>query len=36
MIFYGDGLVDILPQLGVLLIFTAVYFAIGVLRFRLD
>ena len=30
----GDGLTDVLPQLGVLLAFAAAFFTVGFLRFR--
>ncbi|MEP7290015.1 MAG: ABC transporter permease [Chloroflexota bacterium] len=36
MIFYGAHLVDILPSIGVLLVFAAVFFALGVSRFRYE
>ncbi len=36
MIFYGGHLVDILPQVGVLLLFALVFFAFGVSRFRYE
>lgn len=36
MIFYGGHLVDVLPYLGVLLVFAAVFFAFGVRRFRYE
>jgi ABC-2 type transport system permease protein len=32
----GQGLVDILPEVGILLGFTTVFFVIGLLRFRFD
>ena len=32
----GQGLVDILPELGILLGFTAVFFVIGLFRFKFD
>jgi ABC-2 type transport system permease protein len=32
----GQGLVDILPELGILAGFTVVFFVIGLLRFRFD
>jgi ABC-2 type transport system permease protein len=32
----GRGLVDILPEAGVLLGFAAVFFAVGVMRFRYE
>jgi ABC-2 type transport system permease protein len=32
----NQGLVDILPEIGILLGFTALFFAIGLLRFRFD
>lgn len=36
LVYYGGKLGDILPQLGVLLLFAAVFFSFGVLRFRHD
>ncbi len=36
MIFYGGHLIDVLPYLGVLLVFAAVFFAFGVSRFRYE
>ena len=36
MIYYGKGLADILPYLGVLLLYTVVFFVIGVWRFRYE
>ncbi len=32
----GQGVVDILPELGILLGFTIVFFVIGLLRFKFD
>jgi ABC-2 type transport system permease protein len=32
----GQGLVDILPELGILLGFTSVFFVVGLLRFKFD
>jgi len=32
----GQGVTDILPELGILAGFTAVFFVIGLLRFRFD
>ncbi len=36
IVHYGAGVPEVLPQVGVLLLFAAVYFGIGLLRFRLD
>lgn len=36
MVFYGATFTDILPQIGVLLLFTAVFFAFGLARFRFE
>lgn len=36
LIFYNASVIDILPQLGVLLLFAAVFFAIGITRFRYE
>jgi len=36
MVFYGAGLGDILPSLAVLLVFAAVFFALGLRRFRYE
>jgi ABC-2 type transport system permease protein len=36
LIFYGAGFVDVLPQVGVLLLFAAVFFALGLARFQFD
>lgn len=36
MIYYGKGLGDILPYLGILLMYAAVFFAVGVLRFKYE
>lgn len=36
MVFYGATLGDLLPNIGMLLLFSAVFFAIGLARFRLE
>jgi len=36
LVYYGASLVDVLPQIGVLLIFAVVFFTFGLLRFRHD
>jgi ABC-2 type transport system permease protein len=36
LIFENAALVNILPELGILLAFTAAFFVIGVLRFKYD
>lgn len=36
MVFYGATLPDLLPNIGMLLLFSAVFFAIGLARFRLE
>lgn len=36
MVFYGATLVDILPAVGALLLFSVVFFGIGLIRFRLE
>lgn len=36
MIFYGGHLVDVLPSIGVLLLFAVVFFAFGLSRFRFE
>lgn len=36
MVFYGATLPDLLPNIAVLLLFTAVFFAFGLARFRLE
>ena len=32
----GQGVADILPELGILAGFTAVFFVVGLLRFKFD
>jgi hypothetical protein len=36
IIFYGGGLVDVLPEMGVLMAIALVCFAIGILGFRYE
>ncbi len=36
MIYFGKGLVDILPYLGILLVYAAGFFVVGVLRFKYE
>jgi ABC-type multidrug transport system permease subunit len=36
IIFYGGGLVDVLPEMAVLLVIAAVFFAIGIIGFRYE
>jgi ABC-2 type transport system permease protein len=36
LILVGDGFVDVLPQIGVLLVFAVVFFTLGLLRFRFN
>ncbi|MBN1286682.1 MAG: ABC transporter permease [Anaerolineae bacterium] len=36
MIYYAKGLVDILPYLGILLVYAGVFFVVGVWRFRYE
>jgi ABC-2 type transport system permease protein len=36
MVFYGGHLADVLPSIGVLLLFAIVFFAFGVTRFRYE
>ncbi|MBX3063533.1 MAG: ABC transporter permease [Anaerolineae bacterium] len=36
LVYYGGGLVDILPQLGVLLLIAVVFFAFGISRFKFE
>jgi ABC-2 type transport system permease protein len=36
VIFFGGGITDILPEVAVLLVFTAIFFTIGILGFQYE